>query len=423
MRMAFYLVYCAGASYLLAEAAYSLLYRNGVIDPPRFWIVEDNGVGAVQFDPHTGYRIRGEPARQAHVVGGYVDYVGGYYGNNAGFPDRDDFTPERRHPDEVRLAVFGDSFTAASFLETNWPDAVEARCGSVGSQIQLMNFALDGAGLANWWGAMTHILEAEDYELDGLVFAIYPGDLYRTLQVADQTDREAHRAWFTDSWAPEDWPKSLEEALPKMNILGPVYPTEQFDRVLSGEFYPPLPRPWKRYLADTVPRKVKDAWKRLSTEPPEPWKPPKPEDSFSPEQRRLMNDWIRFVETRRLPVLVIRIPDRAESMQAAKEGPGRCLPTAFGGKRYLPGAEAFERTGRADAAFAAMMGGHYADGRDAYAGMTARRIRKKYFRYDGHWNQDGSLLFAIRAKALLDQWLDEVRAHPDTDLAGGGKTP
>jgi len=94
-----------------------------------------------------------------------MEYVGHIRGNNQGFPDRDDFHPRRERADGARLAVMGDSFTSAQFIEMNWPDRVEERFAASGGRITLMNFAVDGAGLANWWSIPSGIIEPDGANL------------------------------------------------------------------------------------------------------------------------------------------------------------------------------------------------------------------------------------------------------------------
>lgn len=153
--------------YLAAEAVLSFLWMRGTLDPISTWIYEDNGTGwSYRFNPVLGFAISQVPARMASTVtDGTIESVGTIRGNNLGFPDADDFTPERDDSGRLRLAVFGDSFTARQYAPTNWP--VEAEQAAV--ELDLMNLAIDGGGMTNWSSVMTRLLVAENYDLDGVV--------------------------------------------------------------------------------------------------------------------------------------------------------------------------------------------------------------------------------------------------------------
>jgi hypothetical protein len=174
------------ATYALVEAVATIRYLVTSAPPDPYWIYEDSG-RTIRFDPIRGYRLSSTPSRFARISHGEVEYVGHIRGNNQGFPDRDDFHPRRERADGARLAVMGDSFTSAQFIEMNWPDRVEERIAASGGRITLMNFAVDGAGLANWWSILRGIIEPEAYELDGIIFACYWGDLRRPFTFADHT--------------------------------------------------------------------------------------------------------------------------------------------------------------------------------------------------------------------------------------------
>ncbi len=153
--------------YLAAEAVLSFLWMRGTLDPISTWIYEDNGTGwSYRFNPVLGFAISQVPARMASTAtDGTIESVGTIRGNNLGFPDADDFTPERDDSGRLRLAVFGDSFTARQYAPTNWP--VEAEQADV--ELDLMNLAIDGGGMTNWSSVMTRLLVAENYDLDGVV--------------------------------------------------------------------------------------------------------------------------------------------------------------------------------------------------------------------------------------------------------------
>ena len=40
-----------------------------------------------------------------------------------------------------------------------WPDAVEDRFRTMKQPVQLLNFAIDGGGLANWWSTLIRLVK------------------------------------------------------------------------------------------------------------------------------------------------------------------------------------------------------------------------------------------------------------------------
>ena len=75
-----------------------------------------------------------------------------------------------------------------------------------GRKVELLNFAVAGGGLANWWSILTRLIAAQSYQLDGVIFCVYPGDLRRTFTLWEHRD-SAH-PWFgrTPGWDPATFP-------------------------------------------------------------------------------------------------------------------------------------------------------------------------------------------------------------------------
>src|SRR3972149_4582880 len=146
-------------AYVACEATTSALYFAGVLGPPRVLYLYENLQETMHFDSIRGYRLERTPSRTARITNGIIEYIGQLQGNNMGFPDREDFTAKRLNLKGRRFAVFGDSFTERP--------------------LELLNFSIDGGGLANWWSVLTRIVKAEGYEIDGVVFVVFPPDLLR----------------------------------------------------------------------------------------------------------------------------------------------------------------------------------------------------------------------------------------------------
>lgn len=103
---------CLIIPYPVVEVIYSLLCHYGItnLPPDTVWLFEESG-RTIQFDPIRGVYLTTTPARFIGMNEGVVEYIGTYRGNNQGFPDLDDFCPERLTGDRIRIAVLGDSLS------------------------------------------------------------------------------------------------------------------------------------------------------------------------------------------------------------------------------------------------------------------------------------------------------------------------
>ena len=178
----------------------------GLVAYYRWWgvsflFLEDSG-RTIQFDSARGYRLTPTPSRMMRVTNGVVEYVATFRGNSQGFQDRDDFGPKRSIPPLRRIAVFGDSFTAGQNVGQNWPDRAEDLVRKRGKPVQFLNLAVYGGGLANWWSITFKILEAEQYEIDGVIFAVFGDDVRRRLLVVDHRGAKHFMQFHMPSWDP-----------------------------------------------------------------------------------------------------------------------------------------------------------------------------------------------------------------------------
>ncbi len=366
-------------TYLVFETVVSVLYMADVIErPASIWLFEDSG-RTVHFDGIRGYRLTEVPSRITRITRGNVEYVGALKGNNQGFPDRDDFYPERAPNRCKRFAVFGDSYTAAQFLAENWPDTVEDLTRSSSTPLELLNFSTDGGGLANWWSVLTRLVERDGYQIDGVIFAVIPGDLWRRFSVADHQGQDRPMFGRVPAWDPEAIPATLESArkyLRPQTSNAYIVSTEEFDRGLRGDWRPSSKKTVRPYFAWMVWRAVRGKSRSV----PETLPSPKAFDSLDPGQEWMIEDMARAVESMNAPVMVIHVPSREELLE-----------------------------GRAGAAvdarlFADLLGGRVVDGTQAFRGRSAEEIRALWLPYDAHWGQTGSNDFAKYMAGVLTDW-------------------
>ena len=369
--------------YGIVETALTVLYRRGIVEPVSCWIYEETPSGwSYRFDPVIGFRISQEPSRLATTVSnGIIESVGTIKGNNLGFADRDDFDPRRTDPGRKRLAVFGDSFSAAQYNPRPWPDMAEDLTRDGSEPLELLNFSLDGGGLVNWWSVLTRLVEAEGYEIDGVVFAVFGDDLRRGFAVGDDSLVRNGRRWVLYRQIPVDllpWlPRDVYEALPLMIALErwESVPTARFEALLRGEWHPRPDRSFKPYLA----RKTLDGMRRIfgrdgddRGELPE----------LHPEVAKLVGDMRRYLLEHDLPATVVYVPWR----------------TGVLGGEDPAGSPAEARR------FAELLGADYVDGKAAFDGISRRQIRDCWLEYDGHFTQTGADRFARFMADLLTNW-------------------
>jgi hypothetical protein len=376
----------------LSYSIYSYSFRDA--SPYSYLVIEHPGE-TVRFDADRGFFLTETPSRMARITLGRVEYVGPFHGNAEGFADREDFSVRRRHPDEVRIGVFGDSFTAATFEPSgfpNWPARAEDVGRSKGESLTLLNFGLDGGGLANWASVMRNIVVKNRYDLDGLIFAVAWDDLYRKFAMFEQTDAKTFAYAQTPSWDVNAQPRTEAEAdallrkHPMRNhyVLSPA----QFDAAVSGKW---RPRQWRFRITD----RLVEIAKTVTGYRDPPWQAP---SGFEPGQLALMREIRNLAEQNNLPIIVVYIPFRDELI--------------------VPGyPSSVERCRQ----FAEVLGAKFIDGREAFRGFSTQEIRELWFPYDGHWNHLGSSRFAEYMITQITTWVDPLRSRSTT--AGGSQEP
>ena len=143
------------------------------------------------------------------------------------------------NPASLRLAVFGDSFTAGQFLKINWPDLAEDLTRPTSQPLELLNFSVDGGGLANWWSVLTRMVQPQKYQLDGVVFAVFYGDLRRGFSITEYQGYTHPMFARVPSWNPQAFPLTPEQA---QRYYEPAEPTivgrKEFDAFLAGTWRP-----------------------------------------------------------------------------------------------------------------------------------------------------------------------------------------
>jgi hypothetical protein len=376
--------------YSMAELVLTLLYMRGTLSPaPKSTVVQEQvEQGASrQFDPVRGCFLAPHPARIAIVASnGTIETVGTVRGNRQGFPDRDDFQLKRTSGKVRRYAILGDSMTAAQFLKRNWPDMAEDLASGEEVPLELYNFSVFGGGLDNWRSVLIDHVQAEGYELDGVIFALCCDDLHRGFTFWDdsqvETDEEG-RQWGSYGRMPSrnklDIPANLQQA---SSFLLPInwrlLPTGEFDQLLAGKKRLSVDRELKLYLTSRcVSGMARLFGVDLSPIPEFP--------ALDPACLPLIDEIRQFLQRQQLPCLVVQLPLRHELIGQLKRAQGTGIP---------------EQTRQ----FVNRIGARVMDGSEAFQGLDEAGIRDCWLPYDGHWGQSGSDRFARYMVEVIRDW-------------------
>jgi hypothetical protein len=180
------------ALYAVAEVAFRYSRYREITHAPSLPRVRFLSRPLVRFDSHIGFRyVPGTPVRQTIVdAHNRVEHRNTITVNAAGHISRQE-DPVERLPDEYRIAVIGDSFTACVFNDVPWPDVLEDRlrddrellAALRRNRVRVMNFGMDGTGFAQWKAVYEH--EVRRYRPDLVVVAFIENDIWREFRWMD----------------------------------------------------------------------------------------------------------------------------------------------------------------------------------------------------------------------------------------------
>jgi hypothetical protein len=390
------------AFYGIAEAVLTatMPIPIGAIGADTFWLVERSE--CFKFDPIRGYAVSRKPVRFTRVTKGEVEYVGRFRGNAQGFQGDKDFTLKKPAGVEHRAMVFGDSFSSAAFLQTPWPKRAEDALPNW----ELLNFSIDGAGLANWWSVLTRLVLADGYEFDQVIFAAIPNDLNRPFVIGNQNVGAIMLGYV--GWNPDCFPRDYDEAAKRLDRATFCSVSRvEFDssvrecRRCWGTNPHHEVRPW---IASRVAQTFRDLFDRdrepfyeellLGPAPPLSisLRQAKATRFFKAEQMAMILDMRNRLAARHIPVVVLHIPGRDELLN------------------HRDDSEIVH-------AFAYFLGAKFIDGSKSFRGLNADEVRAHYLPYDGHWNQAGSDRFADAVAQRLRDLTPSIRDPHHADAS------
>jgi len=377
--------------YLVCESVATAIAWSNWWDN-SLWLFEESG-RTWSFDPVRGYWLTKTPSRFCRITNGTIEFVGSARGNAQGFPDRDDFTAQRPASGGLRIAVFGDSFTEAQYLSQSWPDRAEDLARAQCQWLELLNFGVGGGGLANWWSTLTKVVAAERYEIDGVLFAVFPGDLRRTFSMWEHRGVVHPLFGRVPGWDPRTYPTTLAEARRFLKEHpATILSSEEFEGTLQGRWPRTVSRRLRPYFLTSAWRLVRSIGATAQELTPEP---PANGDAA---RATLISDIRQFLRDREIPAVVVHIPDRSSLLDPAHA------------PRW-PLEEARQ--------FAADIGADFLDATPLYARLSRAQIRAQFLPYDGHWSQAGSNRFAEFVLQNLKPFQAVRQARSET----GGTSP
>jgi len=360
-------------TYAAVEAIATALWLSGRLEPEAIYAQEQTDpLGNVRFDRTRGAFFSQQRARLAvFSSGGELLSQGLIAGNNHGFDEGDDFEIQGAS-DELRFAVLGDSFTAAPFLETSWPERVEQLLdGADGARIRLLNMSLSGGGLGNWWSVIRDFIGGSGLELDGIVLAVYESDierpffwsddaLYRTLGAPPRM-----ATGTAISWDPDEVIAPIESANPEFLPNWRLFEPTELDALLDGGREGlALDRPFRLFFAHRAFAALRNV---LVGEARAQAGSPHPSDPSDPAREAVLDALADFAEAREMRLLVVAVPDD---------------PTGI-----------IER-------FALRIGADFHPGSPHFVDRPA----ELFIPIDGHWNQAGSDRFSSDIVEGFERW-------------------
>lgn len=182
----------AVALYILAECVYRLYrYRQlkGLAVLPRVRLLE---APLIRFDSQQGFRyIPNTTVRHTTLdAANRISYQNVVRANNHGhISPRNDFV--EKPPDEFRIALLGDSFTACVFSNCPWSIVVEdslnedaALLAALGKgKFKVLNFGMAATGFVQWPLVYEH--DVAQYRPDLVVVAFIEHDIWRDFKWMD----------------------------------------------------------------------------------------------------------------------------------------------------------------------------------------------------------------------------------------------
>ena len=183
--------------------------------------IANKDIAVVIYDEWTGWSFRPNSVRQD----------GTFTINSAGFRSRRDFD-QSPPPDTLRIAVFGDSFTAGDDVgdDETWAYLLERAMNEAGFSVEVLNFGVGAYGMGQAYLRWERL--GKSFSPDIVVFGLQPENLKRNVNVFRQLLHRSGPAFSKPRFA------LIEDELQLLNA--PTLPPEQLMDVFENFSEHPL---------------------------------------------------------------------------------------------------------------------------------------------------------------------------------------
>ena len=174
--------------------------------------------------------------------------------NGAGLRARREYSATPR-PDTLRIAVFGDSFTAGEEVkdEETWPRQLEVRLNQAGIRAEVLNFGVGAYGMGQAFLRWQRL--GQQFQPDIVIFGLQPENLKRNVNVFRQMLNPAGMPFSKPRFALDDQELTLLNA--------PALPPEQLPAVFADFANHPL-APWEFHYRSRQVASQWWSWSRLA---------------------------------------------------------------------------------------------------------------------------------------------------------------
>lgn len=366
-----------GVAYIVLELVLKLLLMAGWIGFPQVHITNAYDKDFVRPDLVSGYKLQGDSVRTVELINGELIYDNIFHPNEQGYNCRFDYV-KQKEKNSFRVLVFGDSFTAADFLATPWPERAMQLMGTTGDSLrfEFYSFALNGAGLLNWYSQFFREAVVQ-YEFDAVVFAVFGDDLSRDYISATSDSKSCY---YHKSPRIPRTRQEFDEHLGQKILFGQITDKQGVDRLAKGNdatsSYNGL------YLIDYARgvfrgfryhAKHEELIKKMAYDVQEGKAFTEEEfiAKYSKERLQMLDSMIRFCTYHHKPVIIAGLPHK-ELIEGNKERQTKNALQAeleFLSKRHHIA---------------------YFDSYPCFQALSEDSLMQCFFTKDVHWNQNGS---------------------------------
>ena len=377
--------------YLAGEVITYLLIISNIVTPRHS--IEDASFGVfnrpcARYDSVSGYKWLPVDCRVTKIVNKAIVFDHRFTPNNKGYLSKWNYRFKKKDPSTLRYLVFGDSFTAGMYMEDSWPDYVQEKLNqhATNQKFEIYSFAIDGGGLFNWHRIfMKEVLPY--YDFDGIIIAAWGNNFAREFAIMHHEKDGAYFGYFDD--VPQSYKDFQEHYFPEMWYTE-IVPDSMIDQkiekatnVQKGTIQ--LEKP-DLYLL----MKLYDKFTKLAhLEKQKGF-----EQRFISSRKDFLSDYTiqafidRYGEER-----FSKLDTMIKYCQANGKEVIFCTQADETGIKSIKIGDYHWMQGELEG-LAKHYNAHYFDGLQYYLDLTDEELETCFLKYDFHWSQTGSNIFA-----------------------------